>query len=419
MTTNSYGIHKIGFYSGPMFLDIAGLARARGGDLDSMCPGMMLYQRSVQPPWEDPVTMAVNAAKSTLTAVDLASVRLLLVASESGPDQEKALSTWIQRHLGLRDDVRNVEVKGACYAGLASVRLAMAWLAFEAEEGETALVICTDQSRQHFGEAQEFVMGGGSVALLLSKNPDLFAFDHGLSGVFTHEVADLTRPTSKIEAGHGDTSLLSYMDAAATSFDRYREVLLNKRGIELKGLSGLKDWLPFQIYHSPFGGITKRVHRNVVRTVGERDAAAFEADFATRIFPTLVHGRRMGSVYASSIFISMLGAIDSFGAEAAGRRVGVFSYGSGSMGEYFSGVFGDESLRVAQSTGAGVALDARIEATVAEYEAAEAWRYETVDWGDFSTPLDGYRDLYTKSYEGRGRLIFEGQSKYVRQYRWS
>ncbi|MDZ7592561.1 MAG: hypothetical protein U5L05_18190 [Rubrivivax sp.] len=62
---------------------------------------MMIDQRSVDPPWEDPITLAVNAGRRVLRDDERHRVKLLLVASESAPDQEKAMSTWVQRYLDL------------------------------------------------------------------------------------------------------------------------------------------------------------------------------------------------------------------------------------------------------------------------------------------------------------------------------
>ena len=102
----SVGIDRLWVEPSTIVMDMATLVRARGASVDEVCGDMMIDARSVVPPWEDPVTLAVNAVIGLLP--DPAArqrVKLLLVASESGPDQEKALSTWVQRHAGLPDDV--------------------------------------------------------------------------------------------------------------------------------------------------------------------------------------------------------------------------------------------------------------------------------------------------------------------------
>ncbi len=89
----------------------------------------MLEERSLNPLWEDPVTMGVNAANAILTDEDRGRIELLVVATESGVDYEKPISTWVQRYARLSANCRNFEVKHACYGGTAGLQMAAAWLA--------------------------------------------------------------------------------------------------------------------------------------------------------------------------------------------------------------------------------------------------------------------------------------------------
>lgn len=415
---HSVGIEKMRVYPCSMAIDMRTLVEARGGNVAEVCGDMMITQRSVNPPWEDPVTMAVNAALKLLSGEDRRAVKLLLVASESAPDQEKSLSTWVQRYLDLPDDCRNLEVKHACYGGSGALNLALAWLHSEAEDGDKALVICTDQSRAHFNKPYEFVMGAGAVAMLLSRDAGFFTLDRGLSGLFTHEVSDLIRPTSRIEAGHSETSLLSYIDAVDTAFKRYGVKTAAKRGVELNTLPRVREWFTRQIYHAPFGGITRRAHRAVMRTLPDFNAKVVAADYEERVLPSLAFNRRMGGTYAGSVFISLL-TLAGESNPGDGRRVGLYSYGSGSTGEFYSGCFGPQSAAVAASANLPGLLDARLALTVAEYEAAERARLAMIDEGDFQIELSGFRDLYASAYAGQRKLCFRGASEHIRQYEWS
>ncbi len=415
----AFGIDRIALHPGTMAIDMRTLVEARGGRVDEVVGRMMIDQRSVDPPWEDPVTLAVNAGRRVLRDGERERVRLLLVASESAPDQEKAMSTWVQRYLGLPDDCRNLEVKHACYGGSAAMRLALAWLAADGDEDDLALVICADQSRAHFGKPYEFVMGAGGTALLLSRRPRFLTIDRGLSGLYTHEVSDLIRPTSRVEAGHSETSLLSYIEAVDTAFARYAAAAARRAGVTIDSLTALRRWFPRQVYHAPFGGITKRAHRVVLRTLADWAPASLDEDFAARVEPSLRFNRRMGGTYAGSVFISLLGWASALGEAASGHRVGIYSYGSGSTGEFYSGVFGAGAGVVAADANASALLDARLMATVDEYEAAEGARLAAIDDGELSVSLSGFRDLYAKAYAGRGLLTFRGTRDHVRHYEWS
>jgi 3-hydroxy-3-methylglutaryl CoA synthase len=412
------GIDRIHVWPCTLALDMAELVEARGGNVEQVVGDMMIDERSLNPPWEDPVTMAVNAARSVLADEDLDAVKLLLVASESGPDQEKPLSTWVQRYLELPDDCRNLEVKHACYAGTGCLQLASSWLLSQ-PEGVKALVVTTDESRQHFHRPYEFVMGAGACAMLLAREPRFLALDLPLSGVYTHEVSDLFRPTSRVEAGHAETSLLSYLDAVDFTVERYLDAVSATCGTALRTVEDWIRWLPLQVYHAPFGGITTRAHRAALRLMGDVSRQAASRDFAARIEPTLRYNRRMGGTYGSSVFISLLGAVDALGGDGVDRRVGIYAYGSGSCAEFYSGVFGRDAPAQAARAELASALDARRRVDVREYEEAERERTCWIDTPDYCVSTDGHDGWYDRRYRGRGLLRFAGAEDHVRRYEWT
>jgi len=93
-----YGIEKITGLPTALQLNLEDLARARNYDVEHMRKDLMVQKRSVNPPWEDTVTMAVNAAKPMLTKEDIASIGLLIVGTETALDGEKSLSSWVLQH---------------------------------------------------------------------------------------------------------------------------------------------------------------------------------------------------------------------------------------------------------------------------------------------------------------------------------
>jgi 3-hydroxy-3-methylglutaryl CoA synthase len=251
------GIEKIGAYPGSLVLDIAELGAARGHDPIELHDTMMIDERSINPVWEDPVTMAVNAARPMLTDEDRETIELLIVGTESAPDQEKAASTWVHRYLGLKSSCRNFEVKHACYSGTAGLQMALAWIASGVAGDAKALVITTDQSRMHLGQPYEFVMGACAAAVLVSGRPHLLEVEVGKCGYWTEEVSDLTRPTSRVEQGDAETSLLAYLDALDGAYAHYVE----RAGEAID----FDAYFSKNVYHAPFGGMTFRAHKALLR----------------------------------------------------------------------------------------------------------------------------------------------------------
>jgi len=409
--TRRVGIEKLRVYPGSLVLPMPALCAARGHDAANIRDTMMIDERSLNVPWEDPVTMAVNAAAPMLGAADRGRIGLIIVASESGVDQEKPISTWVQRYAGLPSTARNIEVKHACYGATAALQLAASWVAAGAGEGQAALVINTDESRMHLGAPWEFVLGAGATAILVSGNPRLLEIELGVSGVHTHEVSDLTRPTSQVETGNSETSLLSYLDALEGALDDFQRGHPEAVDLEI--------FFQRNIYHLPFGGMGYRAHKALLRRSGITGKAESWEHFSRRTLPSLSYVRRMGGTYGSSTFIALMGLIAGDDALRPGDRIGVFSYGSGSCAELWSGRLGAEAKAAVAEAGLPALLDARRMVSVAEYEAVEKARAAAIDKGDFATGLEAPAGWYQQYYKDKGLLIFKGMQEYYRQYAWS
>ena len=199
---------KVGVLTKEPFEDIDGLSSLSGcglvGDGE-----LMVEERGLNPPWEDAVTLAVNAAAPIVSDADRDAIGLLIVGTESGVDGEKSISTWVHRYLGLGPRCRNFEVKNACYAATAGLRMALAWLATAEADGRKALIINADQSLIALGHAYETVMGAAGVAMLVSRQPRLVAYEPGACGIHAFEVTDVFRPTPRLETGDGELSVRS------------------------------------------------------------------------------------------------------------------------------------------------------------------------------------------------------------------
>ena len=405
------GIEKIRAYPGSLVLDIQKLGAVRGHDPIELHDTMMIDERSINPTWEDPITMAVNAAKPMLTDGDRQAIELLIVGTESAPDQEKAASTWVHRYLGLKPSCRNFDIKHACYSGTAGLQMALAWIASGVSRGAKALVITTDQSRMHLGQPYEFVMGASAAAILVSSNPRLLEVEVDKCGYWTEEVSDLTRPTSRVEQGDAETSLLAYLDALDGAYVHYVE--------RVGEAIDFDTYFSKNVYHAPFGGMTFRAHKAMLRKWKPLSRGEAWAHFERKTLASLCYIRRMGGTYASSPFIGLMGTIDGAEDVRPGDRVSVYSYGAGCCAEFYSGLIGVAAREVVREAGLSALLDARQAVSVEEYEEVERYRSASIDCGDYEPGLGGLEDWYGRHYRGQGYLIFRGMRDYYRQYAWS
>jgi hydroxymethylglutaryl-CoA synthase len=420
MTTRKpVGIEKIHAYPCTLTLDMVALAEARGVSPAHPLEELWVEARSLNPVWEDPVTMAVNAARGLLEGEDPEQIELVVVGTESSVDFGKPISSWVQRLAGIGPNCRNFETKHACYGGTGALMTAAHWVASGHNRGKKALVVCADQSRIHLGKPWEFVLGAGATAMLISDKPEFVEFELESNGYWTNEISDTYRPTSRDEVGHADTSLFGYLEAVEGACEHYMRV------------SGETDYdgnFARHIYHVPFGAMTYRAHRAVVRRwVPGLPNRQIQGHFERKSKPGLRYNRRLGGTYTSATFLAMMGTVAAAAADNAageeqlhpGDRVSVFSYGSGSCAEFYSVRVGERAREIVAAAKLDERLDARRRVTVPEYEAIEQLRASYVEGRDYETDKSSPPGNYESDYAGKGLCVLDSVSGWERSYRLS
>lgn len=405
------GIEKLGVYPCALSLDIATLCEARGLDAANFCGRLFCEQRSVMGPFEDVITLAVNAARPMLSDADRGAIRLLIVATESSPDQEKPVSSWVHHFLGLRSDCRNFEVKHACYGATGALHVATGWLMSQREPGAKALIVNADHALIGLNGPQEPVLGAAGLALLLSATPRIAAFDTGWNGVYAHEVADIFRPAPGVETGDADASLESYLDAVELTYDAYVA--------QVGHAVDFDRFFAANVYHVPFGGLAQRAHFRLARREMGLSKSEAEQHWQKKSKASLAYNRRTGGVYGAATFLALAGLIDCSSTLAAGDRVGIYSYGSGSCAEFYSATVGADARAAVAEARIGEQLTRRRALTLEEYESCERALLNATCARDYRPDADLIPSLYDTHYGGQGKLVFRGTRDYFREYAWS
>lgn len=405
------GIERIYAYPCTLSLDMVALAEAREVSPSHPLEDLWVETRSLNPVWEDPVTMAVNAARGALKDQDPEQVEMIVVGSESSVDFGKPMSSWVQRLAGVGPNCRNFETKHACYGGTAGLMAAAHWVASGLNRGKKALVVCADQSRMHLGKPWEFVLGAGATAMLISEQPDFLEFELDKNGYWTNEISDTYRPTSRDEVGHADTSLFGYLEAVEGAAEHFMAV------------NDEPDYEEFarHIYHVPFGAMTYRAHRAVVRRwLPDLGKKQIRPHFERKSKPGLKYNRRLGGTYTSATFLAMMGTVSAAEDELkAGDRISVFSYGSGSCAEFYPVRVGERAREIVDAADLDGLLDARRAVTVPEYEAVERTRASYVENPNFESDKSTPAGHYEERYAGKGLCVLDGVDDWERSYRLS
>jgi hydroxymethylglutaryl-CoA synthase len=399
----SVGIEQIELYEGRLKLDLDALARVRGEDPKYVTDQVMMIERTVFPPFEDSVTLATNAARRLLERVGRDDIELVVMSTESGVDMGKAGAVWVHALTGLPSRCRAFEVKHACYGGVAALRAATAWVASGVRPGKKALVVCADMSLPHLNDRFEYIAGGCGLAMLVSAKPDILEL-HPEAGCFTRSVDDALRPIPGLELFDAELSMFSYLDALDGAYAHFSEV----RPHDLE-----RDFQR-HVYHAPFPGMTKQAHRTLMSGRG-LDRKRIQASFEERVLPGLSFGRRLGTVYGASNFVSLLGHLAHGTPPSAGEQLSFFAYGSGCVGEFYAGTVGPEGVRAARALELGARLDAREPVSVEEYEALERQRKD-VALASEATPWASVPERLRAPFHGRGLVVLKEIKAHRRTY---
>lgn len=408
---NTIGIEKIRVYPASLKLDLSALAVTRGYDLKHLHQELMVFERGLNPVWEDSLTMAVNAAIPILSEEDRKSIGLLIVGTETGLDQEKSLSSWVHHYLKLPSSCRHFEIKGACYSGTAAFKMAASWLTSGvARPGQKALVITADQSLNAIHKPWEYVGGAAGVAMLISDQPDFIELEQEKFGIYSHEVSDVIRPLPWIETGNSEHSLFSYMEALGEAYLDY------EKNTEV---TDFEQYFDYNIYHVPFSGISFRAHKLLMRQSRDFSNDEIINSFNLKTKPSIEVTSKIGASYGGSVYIALLSLIRNATNMTQGKRIGVFSYGSGSCAEYFSVMVNTHSRQIAQESNIEHLLDQRHQVTVEEYEMIENQRVEMSRSENYIPDINLIPNAYTNQYEDQNKLIFKGSKNYYRSYEFS
>ena len=360
------GIDLISFYTPHYFLDLKTLAAARGVDPNKFYTGIGQERMGLPPPDEDIVTMAASAALPILEKIDRNDVELLILGTESAIDQSKAAAMFAHSLLELPTRCRAFELKEACYAATAGLQMAIAWVARNPKK--KALVIGSDVARYDLRSPGEPTQGAGAVAMLVTTNPRVLAIDPE-SGYHAEDVMDFWRPNYREEAlVDGKYSMLVYISTMLDSWKQYAALTGRK----------LEDFAAF-CYHLPFTKMAEKAHIKLVKDSGQ--PAPKEAELQKKIGTSLLYNKITGNTYAASLYEGLNSLLDNSTEDLSDKRIALFSYGSGCMAEFFSGVVQPGHKQHLFSAKHRILLDNRKELTYQQYEDIFQLAFPT-DGGD-------------------------------------
>lgn len=291
----------------------------------------------------------------------------LEVGTETIIDKSKSVKTVLMQLFQQSGNtaIEGIDTTNACYGGTSALFNAINWMESSSWDGRYALVVAGDIAVYASGSARP-TGGCGVVAMLIGPDAPI-VFDQGLRATHMEHVYDFYKPdlASEFPEVDGPETISCYLRALDNCYQRYISKLKSK-GFSSAPEDGLNNF-DYMCFHCPYA---KLVQKSVGRLgfhdfLNNPDAGAFanlqrfrsvtlegsyfnkelekafvdytKPHFAEKVLPSLFVAKNVGNMYCGSLYgslVSLLCEVPS--EELEGKRVGLFSYGSGLAASMFS-----------------------------------------------------------------------------------
>jgi hydroxymethylglutaryl-CoA synthase len=187
-----------------------------------------------------------------------------------------------------------------------------------------------------------------------------------------------------------------------------------KHSVELY-LKALREaWLNYQekskhhysdhqhfIYHIPFPRLAEKAHQKLALINGLHRPS--DQELEELLGYTLRYGRIVGNCYTASLYLGLISLLEHHPSDLTGNRIGFYSYGSGCIGEFFSGIVQEGYQKHLHSHYHNQLLESRKGLSSQEYE----------EFYTFPYPIDGSTLNMPQHETGSYRLASISQHKRI------
>lgn len=383
MTT---GIDAIAFDIAKLHLPIRTLAQARNIDPDKLEKGLGLFRMTLPDAHQDAVVLAANALTKLITQnkINPKEVARIYVGTESGIDSAKPIASFLiglmQQKFGLGTFLQcdAVDFTFACIGGVDALQNCFDFV--KLNPTKKTIVVTTDIAKYDLDSTGEYTQGAGALAMLVTANPKIIAFDNNWT-VSTQHAFDFFKPyrtlskwnitnneenepwfgiqETEIEI-HKDQPVFDGQYSNQCYTDRTKAAYFSLK--ELKGISGsLYDQWHSIIMHLPYAYQGRRMFSEIydldssnplvnqklspeefqarLKEVPKSDE--YKAFVNQKLQPAEHASSLIGNLYTGSVFMGLLSTLSHFAnteTDLTGKTFGFLAYGSGSKSKAFEGI---------------------------------------------------------------------------------
>lgn len=391
-------------------------------DREGTSAGLAVWGKRAELCLVDMYSIALTTLSSLLSkySIDPASIGRLEVGTETLLDKSKSVKTVLMQLFEKSGNfnIEGVDTVNACYGGTNAVFNSINWVESSAWDGRDAVVVAGDIALYKKGNARP-TGGAGCVAMLIGPNAPL-TFEPGLRGTYITHAYDFYKPdlTSEYPVVDGQFSLRCYTEAVDACYRAYNarekvplpqmngSAIPNGNGIAAKddGKSPL-DRFDYMAFHAPTCKLVSKSYARLLYNdyVSDRSHPLFadlatelrdidyEASltdkavektflgltkkrFAERVQPSIQVPTMCGNMYCASVYGGLVSLISNVAPKTLeGKRIGIFSYGSGLASSMFSmKVVGDTS-EMAKKLDLHSRLDARSTVSPEVYDEVSSY----------------------------------------------
>ncbi|MFV0194009.1 hydroxymethylglutaryl-CoA synthase [Empedobacter falsenii] len=373
-----YGIEAASIYVPHIYLPIKDLAIQRNIDPDKLEIGLGLKKMAVLDAHEDTATIAANALLKLIIDFNINpnEIGRIYLGTESALDGAKPTATYavqlvesvLENQFGERPfkhtDV--VDMTFACVGGVDALHNSIDYV--RVNPAKKAIVIAADYAKYGLESTGEYTQGAGAVAMLISNQPDLIAFDNnwgiGMESVFDffkpHQATSNRNVLNALETTKSEIEIFSDEPVFDGQYsnecykNRVREAYFNFKDQTNVERKLYENWR-YIAFHLPYAFQGKRMFSDVFALENGQDNSndnlkiisksdEYKALIKEKVEPTQRASSEIGNMYTASIFTAFLSALQvstDNNEDLTGKTVGFISYGSGSKSKVFQGKIGE------------------------------------------------------------------------------
>lgn len=420
------GIDDLAIYVPKLYIDYKDFAQARGINPQKLEYGIGIKKMALVDTNQDSACMAANACLKLMQKNDLQpqNIGRMYVATESALDESKAMNSFV---IGMLEEVYGegsfehaggIECKFACVSGSYALYDNTNWIRAEENNSKAAVVIVSDIAKYDIGSAGEYTQGAGAVAMLITENPRLLAFDSKIASTIIKNEYDFYRPFGKeTPLVNGNYSNLLYLIQVKKAFDSYKEKAIRTGLIRLRNGESITDHIDLFSVHLPYRKMGEKAlayllrhewrhlprWQHIIKEIGMiepvpkdprgtiesilADKEFMESDekfrrafmqtssynevFEKKMASSLEASSLIGNLYTASMYMGLRSLLEfeyKKGVELESKRIGFGSYGSGSSAMVFSGLIQPEYRGLVKNMNLEEEIGMRTKLSIEEYE---------------------------------------------------